>query len=378
MTAPTSPLRHTAIGDGALAAGLLAACLLTAPLLNAGAQGRRPVDVVGYALLVLACAPIVVRRRVPVMALAVTTSATSLYLVLGYPYGPIFAALGVVVYTAGRHTTALRAILASIAALVGLSLHLVVGAAPAGLLGLLPAVAWIATPLTVGVSRRLVVESRARERAETERRRLDDERLRLATEVHDIVGHGLAAIQLQADIALHLAETKPDQGRTALQAISAASAAALRELRTTLEAIAPSGPDAEQDAYAPPLGLAHLDALCGQMRRAGVAVELAVNGVPRCIAADADLAAYRIVQETLTNVVKHADEKRARVDIDIGPDALTITVASPHDGSDIEEGFGIRGMRRRVRQLGGELAIDPGQELVVHARLPTLSEQDGA
>jgi signal transduction histidine kinase len=358
---------RTVLVDGALAAALLVGCLATAPLLPTWVDGQRPVGPPGYALLVLACLPVASRRRFPLAVLAVTAVAVSAYLVTGHPYGPIFLALVAAGYTVGRHTPLPRSVPAAIGAFLGILPHLVIGTTPTNLAGVVPAAAWIAIPFTVGIARRLVAESRARERAETERRKLDDERLRLATEVHDIVGHGLAAIQLQADIALHVAPAKPEQALAALKAISAASAAALGELRTTLAAI----DDTPAASRAPTPGLARLAELCGRVRAAGVEVDLRVRGEQRGVPAEVDVAAYRIVQESLTNVVKHARRPYASVCVDHEPARLVLTVTSPHDGTPIREGFGIRGMRRRAEQLGGQLRLDHGDPLTVRAALPT-------
>lgn len=368
--------QRTIVTDGALATALLAVCLLTAPLLGTWVEGQRTVNAAGYGLLILACAPITVRRRFPVAVLAVTAVVVSTYLVAGFPYGPVFAPLAVAVYTVGRHTSTIRAVVAAAVAFLGILPHLVVGPTPTNLLGIAPAAAWVAIPFTIGIARRLVTESQARERAETERRKLDDERLRLATEVHDIVGHGLAAIQMQADIALHIADAKPDQARVALQAISSASATALGELRSTLSAITTDSEQKHKDpAHAPTPGLARVNHLCDRVRAAGAHVELSVTGQPRPVPPDVDIVAYRLVQESLTNVVKHAARRDAQVTIAYNKDTLTVTVTNPHDRAPIKEGFGIRGMRRRVEQLHGQFLIKHGDTLTIRAELPTPQEE---
>ena len=207
--------------------------------------------------------------------------------------------------------------------------------------------AWVAIPFTLGAARRLVVEAGARERAEADRRLVDAERLRLATEVHDVVGHGLAAIQMQADIALHVRDRRPEQADLALEAISRASAEALTELRTTLAEFTPgtarrhARPGAARSAAGPGAGR-------GCRRRPG----RDRGGGP--LPAEVDLAAYRILQEALTNVVKHSADPRAEVVIAHRPDGIDLTVANQHlgDGAYVE-GFGLTGMRRRVAALGG-------------------------
>lgn len=177
---------------------------------------------------------------------------------------------------------------------------------------------------------------------------------------------------MRADIALHLAATKPEQGITALRAISDASSAALAELRDALRQVVPVE-GAEQAPRTPAAGLARLDDLCGRIRSAGVDVHLTITGEPRPLAATTDLAAYRIVQEALTNIVKHAMSPHAWVELAYSHDGITVTASSPHDGSAIQEGFGIRGIRRRVAGVGGTVAVRAGEILQVRVTLPTLS-----
>jgi signal transduction histidine kinase len=301
----------------------------------------------------------------------VTTSA---YLVLSYPYGPMLATVAVSVYSVARRLALVPAAVAALGTLLALTLHIVTNdAALDGYAGLIPVTAWVAVPFTIGVARRMVSDAVARERAESERRLVDAERLRLAQEVHDVVGHGLAAIQMQADIALHMQRTKPGQAHVALEAISRASSEALAELRTTLAAISPDGSE-PGDGRAPTPGLARVEDLRRRVEDAGVTVELAVNGAPRTLPAAADLAAYRILQESLTNVVKHSPHPMATVEIAYRPDAVTLTVANQDLAAGTHvEGFGIAGMRRRVSHLGGTLTAGPGRQGVfeVRATIPT-------
>ncbi|WP_168200799.1 sensor histidine kinase [Allokutzneria sp. NRRL B-24872] len=364
----TRPGRRSTITSGALAATLMAICLCSAPFLPVWLEGQQKVDLLGYVLLASACAPVAVRGRFPLAALAVTTAAVSIYLIQRYPYGPVFLPLTVVVYAIGRRQPTVRAVALGVVAFAALTVNMFTGKFPVDLSGMIFAAAWIAVPLTIGIARRLVTESQARERAETELRKLDDERLRLATEVHDIVGHGLAAIQMQADIALHLADTKPEQARTALRAISSASASALAELRATLSAIAPRE---DSGLHAPTPGLARVEETCQRVREAGVDVALSFAGRRRSLPPDTDVVAYRLVQESLTNVVKHAAEPRAGVRIDYRPESVALTISSPHDGSPVVEGFGIRGMRRRVERLDGEFEVTHADAFTVRAVLPT-------
>lgn len=365
--------RRAVAGEVGLAAGLLVVCLATLPVLARVRIGDEPPDLTAVALMVVATAALAFRRRLPVATLVVATVGTSAYLVIGYPPGPVLVSVAVGVYSVARRLAMAAAAVAAGGALVVLSAHIVTD--NASIAGLIPATAWVAIPFTVGVARRMVQEAVARERAEAERRLVDAERLRLAQEVHDVVGHGLAAIQMQADIALHMQQTKPGQAHVALAAISRASSEALAELRATLAAITPS--EVAEDDRAPTPGLARVDDLRRRVEDAGVTVDLAVQGPPRTLPAAADLAAYRILQESLTNVVKHSPHPMATVQIAYRAEGVTLTVANQDlDAGSHVEGFGIAGMRRRVAHLGGTLTAGPGRAGVfeVRAEIPTPAD----
>jgi signal transduction histidine kinase len=357
------------IGDAILAAALAILSVVAAAVLSGADDPPRPADTLGYGLILVACGALAARRRFPVSVLAVSSIAVAAYLLLGYPYGPVMLSLAVAVYTVCRRLRTAPAILLSTVAFLLLVAHIFVNpAALPGLFGVIPAAAWVAIPATIGIARGLILEARARERAALEQRLREQERLRIAHEVHDVVGHGLAAIQMQADIALHLASAKPEQGILALRAISAASSAALVELRDALREIVP--PDRAQGSRSPAAGLARLDDLCQRIRTAGVDVRLTVTGEPRRVDDAVDLAAYRIVQESLTNVVKHAVSPRATVELEYSLDGIALTITSPHDGTAVHEGFGIRGIRDRVSTLGGTVAIRAGESLQLRITLP--------
>jgi len=352
---------------------LVALGLVTAPFINRLTDVDQPMDVLGIALIVAAGAATALRDRWPVPTLAIVATSTSLYLLIGYPYGPIFFALAVAVYAVARRRPPAEAALWCAAAFGLLLLHLLTNpAALDGAVGLLPAFAWVAIPFTIGVARRLVAEANARERAEADRRLVDAERLRIAHEVHDVVGHGLAAIQMQADIALHVRDRRPDQAGLALDAISRASAEALAELRATLAEITP-GDDA--DSRAPTPGLARFDDLRQRVEDAGLAVDATVTGQPRSLSPAVDLAAYRVLQEALTNVVKHSAYPRAVIEIAYRPREVQVSVSNQELAADSHvDGFGITGMRRRVERLGGQLTAGPGADagvFEVRATIPT-------
>ena len=357
---------------------LVVLSLVSAPFVDALSEIDRDLDAVGLALLVTVGAVTVLRRRWPMTALALVAAGTSGYLALAYPYGPVMFSLAIAVYAVARATRLLPAALASLGTLALLSAHLLTNpAALPGTEGLIPAVAWVAIPFTLGLARRLVAEAGARERAESDRRLLDTERLRLAQEVHDVVGHGLAAIQMQADIALHLRRSRPAQAGEALEAISRASAEALAELRTTLAAIAPHE-HGSPESRAPTPGLARLDDLVARVTDAGVTVDAAVTGARRPLPPSVDLAAYRVLQESLTNVVKHSAHPHAVVEVGYRPGAVRLRVANqdlaPASVGTQVDGFGIAGMRRRVAHVGGRLTAGPapdGSHFEVRATIPT-------
>jgi signal transduction histidine kinase len=368
--------------DAVLALVLLGFGLLATGLAGDNQPGSRPVDAACRVLIAVAALALLVRRRAPVATLSVVTVATSTYLLIGYPYGPILVTFMVAVYTVAVWLPVRPAALATGGAFVLLSAHVFVGRGPApGWAGVLPASAWVVVPFAVGVvvrvSREATARTRAEEarsRAEQARRQADEERLRIAQEVHDVVGHGLAAISMQAEIALHLLPKRPEQAEVALTAISRTSREALDELRVTLGAVRRG---AERE---PVPGLARLPALRDRLAGAGLAVEVRVVGDPREVPAAVDLAAYRVVQEALTNVLRHAGVGSAEVTVDYRVDEVTVEVTDRGVGADRagtapaddEGGHGLAGMRERVAALGGRLTTGPraGGGFRVYAVLP--------
>ena len=307
--------------DAALAAGMLAFGLVG----TAGAAANAGVvaTVGTYSLVAVAALVLAGRRRRPATTLAVSTAATLAYLLLGYPYGPILVAFFIAVYSVAAHLPLCPAAVAGGVALAVLLLCGFVGARPLGLLGLMPAAAWVVVPFAVGVTARLGRESTAQTRAEQARELADGERLRVAREVHDVVGHGLAAIHLQAEIALHLLAKRPEQAETALRAISRTSKEALDELRVTLTVVRRDDGGAPR---APTPGLDQLPQLRERLAGAGVPVTVTVEGELRPLPVAVDLAAYRVVQESLTNVLRHAGHATAAVLLRYAPASVVVEV----------------------------------------------------
>ena len=218
-------------------------------------------------------------------------------------------------------------------------------------------------------------------RAEEARRRAGEERMRIARELHDVLAHNISLINVQAGVALHLMDEQPGQSRSALQAIKQASNDALGELRSVLDVLRQGD---EAPPRAPASGLAHLDSLVAGAGATGLEVRTRVEGTPRPLPAGTDLAAYRIVQESLTNVTRHAGPAGATVRIAYGEKDLTVQVDDDGNGLEpplaadipLRPGRGLVGMRERVAALGGDLTAGPrpGGGFRVLARLPLDGE----
>ncbi|HEU5266554.1 MAG TPA: sensor histidine kinase [Jatrophihabitans sp.] len=215
------------------------------------------------------------------------------------------------------------------------------------------------------------VESRAAEaertRDEAARRRAVEERLRIARELHDSLTHSISVIKVQAGVAAHLAKKNGDEPSDALLAIQEASSDAVRELRSTLDVLR-----REDDLNGSGLDL--LPALVERARSSGLATTYTVRGDRRPLPPEVDQAAYRVIQEALTNVTRHAGKATASVQLTYGPHTLTVRVDDDGTGSRRTPvpGYGLVGMRERVTALGGHLRAEPGAShgFTVLAELP--------
>jgi signal transduction histidine kinase len=373
------PAGAARVDDLLLAAGLAVFGVVG----TVGAAGEqptaRPPDAVAWALLTVAAGALVERRRRPAAVLGVTAAATVAWLAAGYPYGPMFLPLSVATYTLAAATPweRLPALVGCLAGLLAVVVAIGVGDGRVWRWEELPGVllAWLAllgVPLWVGAAAR----ARRGRAAEEERRRADDERLRVARELHDVVSHSIAMINFRAGVALHVLDRRPEQAREALVAIRHASAGAMQELRATVGVLRQPGGGDRSRAAVP--GLARLDELVAGVARAGPPVRVEVDGEPAELPPAVDLAAYRVVQESLTNVVRHAGPARATVRLAYGPADLVVEVSD--DGAAAPEvarpggGHGIAGMRERVAALGGELRAGPRPQggFQVRARLPLV------
>ena len=341
---------------------------------------RRDIDAYGIALLVLGVAALPLRHRWPVAVLAFAYVTTLGYWASNYGRGPIFyslvVALAQVVLTGHR-----RAAIASIVAgFVGFSwlgavLDTTEGPEVGGVIAL---GAWLVTLVSVMElvrSRRERAREEARSRAEALQRRASDERLRLAQELHDAVAHNISLINIHAGVALHLFDEQPQQARDALATIKASSKEALVELRSILGLLRRADENAPRT---PTPSLARLDELVARSNAAGLEVQVDVKGDLTHLPRSVDVAAYRIIQESLTNVARHADRPDAMVRVRAEADSLTVEILDEGTGSrspsDLPSGGnGIAGMRERATAIGGsfEAGPRPGRGFAVRAQLPT-------
>jgi len=340
----------------------------------------RMLDLYGYALLVLGPLLLAWRTRHPVAVLAGVFAVTVLYLGLEYPYGPVFLSYAVALFAVvvrGHRRVAAGIAVAS--GVVAVFLDPVLGRGSAPPLSELAGVA--AWTLVVFAAAEFARAQRGRfremlrTREEEERRIASEERLRIARELHDVLAHNISLINVQAGVALHLMDEQPEQARTALTTIKAASKQTLAEMRSVLGVLR----DVDETApRSPTSGLAALPVLVETMSAAGLQVMVTTNGHVRPLPAGVDLAAYRIVQEALTNVRRHADAQAVAVTLNYDEEELQVTVENPGPAGRPAErgeeggGHGIPGMRERAEALGGSLAAGPTPDggFRVHARLP--------
>jgi len=358
-------------GDAAIAA-LAALIQVGGTTLAARHQAdARTLDVFGYLLLTAGPAALVVRRAQPVPVLMLAFASTLGYVLLGYPGGPIWAALIVAFGTAllaGHRIAAYGSLLAGYLGFLWLPRLVNDQPAPS---------AWAAGGLAAWLllllagselirNRRAVV----RARYETARRQASEERLGIARDLHDVVAHSLSLINVQAGVALELMDQRPEQVRTALTAIKHASREALVDVQSVLDSLRRPG---EEMPRAPAPSLRDVEELVRRAEATGLGVDVQVTplNLPRGV----DAAGYRIVQEALTNVVRHADAASVRVRVGAEEGDLVIEVEDDGAGRPAgngRRGSGIRGMTERAAALGGQLTAGRRADrgFGVRARLP--------
>ncbi|WP_460438320.1 sensor histidine kinase [Amycolatopsis stemonae] len=319
--------------------------------------GATPLTPLGAAWLAATVLTLLLVHRFPLTLFLLTGASAFAYYSSGLPGGPVVIVPTVALFVLTRQRGPLTAGLTGSAALVvAYVAHVVLTGSFTLEAGAAFVVVWLTAVIGVGTAVRYQLDALAarREQADEHRHRLaEQERLRIAREVHDVVAHSLAMINVQAGVAAHVADRRPEQAKEALLNIKAASASALKDLRATL-AVLRSGED-----KAPAPSLAQAAELLAHARDAGLTVE--VHGEAGDLPAPVDAAAYRILQESLTNVVRHA-ERPHHVDVrfERRPGAFTLRVRD--DGRGTAEpvpGHGLRGMGERAAALGGRCTAGP-------------------
>ncbi|GAA4916749.1 signal transduction histidine kinase [Nonomuraea thailandensis] len=370
MSAGRSRLRAD-VFDWAIAACVAAALLVTGLSERPAATG---LGLLGYALLAGGGLALAARRRAPVVVLAATGLCAVGYQAAGFDV-PAVAYL-FAVYAAVRAGHRATTVAASVIVLAALPLAAMAaglhdtGEAFAQARGALE-LAWLVAAGAAGEALRQAerrAEEAERTREETARRRADEERLRIARELHDSLTHQISIIKVQAEVAVHVARRRGEQVPEALLAIQEAGREATRELRATLEAL-------REDDTSPPRGLDHVAELVERARATGLDATLTIEGQRQSVPTAVSRTVYRIVQESLTNVARHAAAATVSVRIDCRPDVLAIRIdddgqATPDTAP--SPGVGLTGMRERVTALGGRLRAEPRGEggFTVQAELP--------
>jgi len=338
-----------------------------------------PHPTAALALVAVACLALAWRRRYPVAVLAVSVVAVAVYSLLGYVNGASLIAPVLAVYAVAAQASVRRAVVLAALTLVVLMTATGVnnpfGRYSDGAFVLIPGMVAAVAFAGIAVANRRAYANSIRDRAEQDaRRQVDEERLRIARELHDVVAHTMATINVQAGVAAHVLPTQPEVVAEALQAIKSASKEGLRELRAILNVLRQAD---DTDSVQPAPGLAQLDVLVEGARRSGLPITVAVAGKPFPLSAAVDLAAYRIVQESLTNVIRHAGPADAAVSLRYQPDELAIDVTDTGHGSAAGSiggtaGHGQVGMRERAAAVGGSVQAGPrpGGGYQVTARLP--------
>jgi signal transduction histidine kinase len=383
-------LTRNAAVDVAIAAGAAVIQVGGTTLAARSQHGVRALDWLGYLLLTAAAAVLVGRRRWPLPVYAATLTATFAYAVLNYPGGPIWAGLIVGLITllvSGHRVIAYASLPVGYVAFLWLaklanhrptpSVPMAVGIAVWMLF--LPAVTELVRNrrayAQANRQRALEEQRSAREAA---RRQASEERLGIARELHDVLAHSLSLINVQAGVALELMEQNPEQVRAALDAIKRTSKDALVDVQGVLAAL--RRPE-EAVPLTPAPTLRDLDDLVRQARTTGLAVDVAVAGGALELPAAVDAAAYRIVQEALTNVVRHAHATHVAIRLDTDGAELAMRVDDNGCGTppgavngNARRGEGIAGMRERAAAMGGRLSAGPRPSggFRVDARLPVV------
>jgi signal transduction histidine kinase len=370
--------RAVLVGDGVLAVALAVVLLVGTFLADQREPGSHPFDAGSAAIVAAAALVLAARRLYPVAVLALVFGIILLFRVLGYAEGPIWLTLVIAYGTAivrGHRIAAVTAAVAGFGIFPWLGTLLGRDPAPS-LVELVALAAWLL--VIVGASEAVRIQrERAAEAARLEEeaalRRASDERLRIARDLHDSLGHYLSMISVQSGVALNLNHDLPDQVRDSLVAVRQASKEGLAELRSVLGILRQEG---EPAPHVPLSTLARLDDLVSQAAAGGLDIRRETGGTARALPFRVDVTAFRIVQEALTNVRRHAGTATATVRVSYGERDLTVEVNDDGPGPAARQpsrsGSGIAGMRERAAAVGGQVQAGPrpGGGFRVRATLP--------
>lgn len=348
--------------DVALAGAVLVLSLLAVLTLPQSWLEGRPVDALGIGLIVLATLPVLVRRQFPVLALAFCVPVEVVYHALDYSHEVSLLVAVVLIYTVSVRTSRVSALVA--VAGTSLAVLLTVGLTQDGPPGteVISPLGWFLVALVTGQAVRL---HRAYI-AETMERRVVEERLRISRDLHDVLAHHVVVINSHAGVAAHLLDERDDPSLapivSSLHTVADAASGVLSELRTTLDVLRGNEVDADRQ---PAPRLDQLDELASVTEAAGVSVSVEVVGERRSLGSGVEVTLYRIAQEALTNVVKHARARSARVVLAYTADDVSLEVIDDGHGAvaaDDTGGYGIVGMIERAHALGGRLDVGNGKE----------------
>ena len=345
-------------------------------------EGARPWDAFAFGLTILVTAPLAVRRLWPVPVLAASCMFLVWFFTAGYVpsfivFGPLLAAYTVAQSRPIAISVAGAALTAATLSYGGTRYGFAIGPAVAESVLLTAVVAMFGANARrlADRNRRLadLTEQLSREREERARLAVTQERIRIARELHDVVAHHMSVVSVQAGMARYVLQSDPQTTGVALDTIADTSRDALEELRRILSLLRTEDSDVDgdlEDTRHPAPGLTRLDDLVARVRRAGVPVELVASGRIRSLPPGIDLCAYRVIQESLTNVIKHARPASATVVVNYGDATLAVTVSDDGRGPALGTGgHGVVGMRERARLYGGSLTAEPRPECGFEVKL---------
>jgi signal transduction histidine kinase len=363
---------ETPLAGDAVIAGLFTVAGLTELALRTSLLPRE------IAVVLFMTVPLIWRRRAPLPSAVLVATAVAISGQTPTDLHLILAALPFAMYSLGAHASDRGAAVGMAVALAVLWTSVAIKSTENAARDIISIAVLVTTSFAIGRAFRgrelSLVASTERaavlehEREEDVRRAASEERGRIARELHDVIAHGVTVMVVQAGAADQIIERDPALAREALVAIQDAGRQALADLRRLLGLVR----DDDTTRLAPQPGLQELDALVEGMRNAGMPIEVEIRGTPRALPAGVDLSAFRIVQEALTNVLKHAGDAQARVVVAYAPDAIELEVVDDGRTQANGHGHGLVGMRERVMLYGGTLQAGPAENggYRVLARLP--------